>query len=233
MLPRGPDYFFKPEDIEFIKTETGKEKGDIQYWARQFRWKMGINKLPGGLNAEDFTKKEISHLEEITQTKSDEIKTSVVEINEKIDNNYRIALANQALTISDQGLTIKKYQEIITKQQVTIASLSKSNANNEKTIASLNKNIEKQQSTIALINKDKEDLKCSNERQRFQIAKLNAERDQTASVLKKKDQNILRLNEEIQRYHSDKVEDHITILNQYKELMTKLQDCKKRKRDDI
>jgi hypothetical protein len=54
MLPRGPDYKYKPEDIEFIKTETGKGKEDIQYWARQFRWKMGINKLPGGLNAEEF-----------------------------------------------------------------------------------------------------------------------------------------------------------------------------------
>jgi len=54
MLPRGPDYKYKPEDIEFIKTETGKGKEDIQYWARQFRCKMDINKLPGGLNAEEF-----------------------------------------------------------------------------------------------------------------------------------------------------------------------------------
>lgn len=54
MLPRGPDYKYKPEDINFIKKETGKEREDIQYWARQFRWQIGINKLPGGLNAEEF-----------------------------------------------------------------------------------------------------------------------------------------------------------------------------------
>ena len=50
----GPDYKYKPEDINFIKKETGKEREDIQYWARQFRWQIGINKLPGGLNAEEF-----------------------------------------------------------------------------------------------------------------------------------------------------------------------------------
>jgi hypothetical protein len=54
LLSRCPDYFFKPEDIVWIKKETAKEREDIQYWARQFRWKLSINKLPGGLNAEEF-----------------------------------------------------------------------------------------------------------------------------------------------------------------------------------
>lgn len=56
MLPRGPDYFYKPEDIEFIKKETMKDQPVIQHWARQLRWKVRNNMLPVGITAEEFLK---------------------------------------------------------------------------------------------------------------------------------------------------------------------------------
>ena len=186
------------------------------------------------------TKEEISHLEEVTQTKSDEIKlsvetksdeikTSVVEMNEKIDNNYQIALANQALTISDQGVTIKKHQETIAKQLNNIASLNKNVKDQQKNISSLNENLVNSDRKILNLEKDKNDLKAANESQRYIIKKLNAERDQTARELKEKDQIILRLTRENQRYRSGVEEEHTAILNQYKELLLDFQACKKRR----
>jgi hypothetical protein len=64
MLPRGPDYFYKPEDIEFIMKESHHEKEHIQHWARQLRWKASINKLPGSMNMEEFLKTSQESLEE-------------------------------------------------------------------------------------------------------------------------------------------------------------------------
>lgn len=56
MLPRAPDYFYKPEDIELITKETGMEESRAQHWAANLRWKAGINKLPGGMSMEEFLK---------------------------------------------------------------------------------------------------------------------------------------------------------------------------------
>lgn len=56
MLQRAPDYLYSPEDIQLIMKETAIKKEDIQYWARQFRWKMSINKIPGNMNAEEYLK---------------------------------------------------------------------------------------------------------------------------------------------------------------------------------
>lgn len=64
MLPRGPDYFYKPEDIEFIMKESKHEKEHIQHWARQLRWKASINKLPGSMNMEEFLKAPQESLDE-------------------------------------------------------------------------------------------------------------------------------------------------------------------------
>jgi len=64
MLPRGPDYHYTPEDIEFIKKETMMDQAVIQHWARQFRWKLGSNLLPGGMTAEEFLKASPESLDE-------------------------------------------------------------------------------------------------------------------------------------------------------------------------
>jgi hypothetical protein len=56
MLPRAPACFYTPEDVEFIKKETGIEKEIIQHWAYNLRWKMGIDKLPDGMDIVEFLK---------------------------------------------------------------------------------------------------------------------------------------------------------------------------------
>jgi hypothetical protein len=56
ILPRAPDYFYRPEDIELIMKETRNEKEHIQHWARQLRWKASINKLTGGMSIQEFLK---------------------------------------------------------------------------------------------------------------------------------------------------------------------------------
>lgn len=132
------------------------------------------------------TKEEISHLEEVTQTKSDEIKSSFTKMTEKIKNDYQSALANQAVIIS-------KHQDTITNQQMTIASLNESIVTNDRKMMGLQKH---------------------NESQRYIIAKLNAERDQTARELKEKDQIIIRLTRENQRYHSEKDGENTAILKE-------------------
>ena len=54
MLPRAPGCVFTPEDVELCVQNTGHDKEVIQYWARQLRWKMNSNKLPGGLDIEEY-----------------------------------------------------------------------------------------------------------------------------------------------------------------------------------
>ena len=56
MLPRAPGCVFTPEDVELCVRETGHDKETVQYWARQLRWKMSTNKLPSGLNIEEYLK---------------------------------------------------------------------------------------------------------------------------------------------------------------------------------
>ena len=56
MLPRAPDYFFKPEDVEFIMKDNGMEKKVIKSWEKRLRWRISINSLPGGMSIEEFLK---------------------------------------------------------------------------------------------------------------------------------------------------------------------------------
>jgi hypothetical protein len=56
MLPRAPACFYTPEDVELIRKETGKDKEVIEHWAYNLRWRMGINKLPNGMDVEEFLK---------------------------------------------------------------------------------------------------------------------------------------------------------------------------------
>ena len=49
MLPRAPEYFFTPEDVELITKETGMDKTVIQHWAFSLRWKMDKNLLGTGV----------------------------------------------------------------------------------------------------------------------------------------------------------------------------------------
>ena len=63
MLPRAPACFYTPEDMEVIKKETGMEKEIIQHWAANLRWKMGIDKLPGGMDIVEFLKASPESLE--------------------------------------------------------------------------------------------------------------------------------------------------------------------------
>jgi hypothetical protein len=56
MLPRAPDYFFTPEDVELIEKETGKDTKVIQHWAANLRWKVSANMLPAGMSTEEFLK---------------------------------------------------------------------------------------------------------------------------------------------------------------------------------
>lgn len=64
MLPRAPACFFTPDDVELIVKETGKDKEHIQHWARQLRWKAGMNKLPGSMSIEEFLKASAESLHE-------------------------------------------------------------------------------------------------------------------------------------------------------------------------
>jgi hypothetical protein len=49
MIPRVPEYFFTPEDVELITKETGIDENMIQHWARSLRCKMGKNLLGTGV----------------------------------------------------------------------------------------------------------------------------------------------------------------------------------------
>lgn len=154
------------------------------------------------------TKEGLSHLEEITQTKSEEMRSSFVEMKDKISSDYQSALANQAVTIN-------KHQEIISAQQETIAKLD---------------------THITQMDRKTMGLEKQNEGQRFILAKLNAERDQTAKVMKEKDQIILQLTKENHYLRnqsgasgSDDYEENKSLLDQYKELLSEFAAGMKRK----
>ena len=40
MLPRGPDYKYKPEDIDFIQKETMKDQAVIKNWEKCLRFRI-------------------------------------------------------------------------------------------------------------------------------------------------------------------------------------------------
>ena len=154
------------------------------------------------------TKEALSHLEEITQAKSDEIRSSFVEMKEKIQVDYKETITRQAVTITDQALTIMSQQEANSKLNECLV------INDRKTIG----------------------LERQNEGQRFIIAKLNAERDHTAKETKEKDLIILQLTKEIHCLRNQSVatgmgDDNTGILNQYKELLAEFKAGMKRKHE--
>lgn len=111
------------------------------------------------------TKDGLTHLEEITQTKSDEIKSSFVEMKDRINNDYQVTLANQAVTIN--------------KHEETIEALNQSIVANDRKMMGLETQIVSQRFIINKLN--------SEARQKEQqIAQLNA-------TIEQKNQNILRM----------------------------------------
>ena len=56
MLPRAPACFYTPEDVELIMTERKMDKTVILHYAANLRWKMNMNKLPPGMNIDEFLK---------------------------------------------------------------------------------------------------------------------------------------------------------------------------------
>ena len=151
------------------------------------------------------TREGLSHLEDITQSQSDEIKSSVHEINEKM-SNYQITLANQAV--------------IIDKHQVSIAS-------HQDTIAKLNESLIMNDRKMMIQERQ-------NESQRFIIAKLNAERDQMFKEIKEKNQIILQLTKDNLALRSSQgsASAGAVDLNQFRELLAEFVGDRKRKHDD-
>ena len=86
------------------------------------------------------TKEGLSHLEEITQTTSDEIKSSVSEINEKM-NSYQIAFSNQAVTIANLNESL-----IINDRKMM--NLERQNESQRFIIAKLNDDMRKKEQLI-------------------------------------------------------------------------------------
>jgi len=86
------------------------------------------------------TKEGLSHLEEITQTTSDEIKSSVSEINEKM-KSYQIAFSNQAVTIANLNESL-----IINDRKMM--NLEKQNESQRFIIAKLNDDMRKKEQLI-------------------------------------------------------------------------------------
>jgi len=91
------------------------------------------------------TKKELQDLGESSQRSSDELKCRVVEINEKITQDYEDAIKSQSAIISKQSVTISKLQSALEAKgkdmeakQKEIDSLTKKNHSQSVIIAKLN-----------------------------------------------------------------------------------------------
>jgi hypothetical protein len=62
MLPRAPTCFFTKEDVEIIMKETKLDKGVIEHWAYNLRWRMSINKVPNILEFLKAPEPQVIHL---------------------------------------------------------------------------------------------------------------------------------------------------------------------------
>ena len=149
------------------------------------------------------TKEGLSHLEDITQSQSEEIKSSVHEIN-KAMSNYQIALA-------DQVVVIKQHQKTISEQQKSIAKLNESLTSSDRKMMIAEKQNESQRFIIAKLNADAR-------QKEQQIAHLN-------SVIENKNQSILRLTDQ----STTRGEDYKATLDQYKALLAEFNAVRKRK----
>ena len=57
MLPRAPDCYFTPEDVDLINRETGLEPDVILHWASNLRWRKADNFLGSSVaSVEDYLK---------------------------------------------------------------------------------------------------------------------------------------------------------------------------------
>ena len=149
------------------------------------------------------TKEGLTHLEE----KSDEIKSSFVEMKDQINGDYQRAIA-------DQVVIINKHQDTISAQQKTIADLNGNLISNDRKIMIVEKQNESQRFIIAKLNADAR-------QKEQQIAQLN-------SIIEQKNQSILRLTD----HSTSRGEDHRATLDQYKVLMAEFNADRKRKHDD-
>lgn len=165
----------KPEDTEFDEKT-------------QAALKMSLGEIKDAMIS---TKEGLSHLEEITQLKSEEINSSLVEIKKTIQDktrdDYQITLANQAVTIDQQRQTISAQQKTIADLNESLLAYEKKNEGQRYILAKLN--AERDQTAKELKEKDRIIL---------------AERQQTAKELKEKNEIIIRLTSENQlcRHHA-------------------------------
>lgn len=190
-----------------------KERAEKQARNAEFdeKTQAAIKMSLGEIKDSMATKNEISHLEEVTQTKSDEIKSSFVEMKEAIKVDYKETITRQAVTITDQT-------DIITSLRDANAKLNEAIINNDRKMMNLeNRN---------------ESLENRNESQRYIIAKLNAEmkhkEQQIAernAIIEAKNQTILRLTDQGTSTECK------AVIDQMKEVLAEFQACKKRKHD--
>ncbi len=146
------------------------------------------------------TKEDLSHLEEI----SDEIKSSVMEMKENIQVDYKDYIAKQAMTIVRQDDMIASLQESNSKLNECLV------INDRKTMLQ-EKQIESQRYIIAKLN---EDIRKREQ----QTAQLNA-------TIEQKNQVILRLTDQGTARGED-------ILQQIQALLAEAQEGRKRKHDE-
>ena len=155
------------------------------------------------------TKEGLSNLREITQAKSEELKTSFVEMKEKIQVDYKETITRQAVTITEQAATI-------TAQQKANAELSEGLIINDRKMMKL---------------EDK------NESQRIMIAKLHAEMQKKEqhvnATIEQKNQLILQLTQQNQAFLQSQGNNHLETLDQFKTLLAEFHEtARKRKHDE-
>jgi hypothetical protein len=150
------------------------------------------------------TKEGLSHLENITQIKADEIKTSFMQMNAKMQSDYKITITGQAVIISDQT-------GIINSQQKANAELNESIIINDRKMMNLERH---------------------NDSQRFIIAKLNTDRDNMTKEVKDKDQIILQLTKDNLTLRSSQGSGGAVTVDQLWEVMSTFHGERKRKHDE-
>ena len=194
----------KPEDAEFDEKT-------------QAALKMSLGEIKDAM----ATKEGLSHLEEITQLKSDEINSSLVEIKKTIQDktrdDYQITLANQAVTIDQQRQTINAQQE-------TIAKLNESLLINDRKTMLLEKQNEGQRFIIAKLNSE---LRQKDEKIE-QLRVGSEQKNQLILQLTQQNQTLLQSHGGIARRNGD----NAVTMDQIRKLFEEFHAGVKRKRED-
>jgi vacuolar-type H+-ATPase subunit I/STV1 len=159
---------------ELMEAEKQAESSELDE-KTQAAIKMSLGEIKDSM----ATKEGLSHLEEVTQSNANEIKSNF----NKIDENYR---------------------DTILKQSTTIEALQEAN--------------EKLHHHITIMDKKMMDRDERIKNQTFAISKLNED-------VRKKAETIAKLYE----IRSDKQDICLALLNQCKDILTDVQDAKKRK----